>query len=357
MPSFPEHNRGCLVLVGNPGLTHVGSHLRNAASAMHLPLRFCDSEEAFRAHPVIARLNWWMRGRRPARLKRFSREAVRTSIESGACCVISTGIAPLDADALDNLGKAGVARFNFLTDDPWSRHHRAPWFLRALPNYDCVFTPRTANMEDLRRAGCSKVQYLPFAYAPEMHYPAPPDTPDEEAAYSADVVFAGGADCDRVPYLTALIRSGIRVSLYGGYWKRYPETRLEARGHAAPDVLRKAIGGAKVALCLVRRANRDGHAMRTFELAASGACILAEDTEEHRQILGPDGEAAVYFSSVAEMLVKAGRLLRDHAERRHLAAEAQRRICGAPNTYRDRLISMLEVAKSAQLPAYRTVCL
>jgi len=312
---------------------------------MHLPVQFCDSEEAFRAHPAIARLNWWMRGHRPARLREFSRDVVRTCIESGARCVITTGIAPVEADALDTLGRAGVLRFNFLTDDPWNRRHRAPWFLSALPRYDCVFSPRTANMDDLCRAGCGNVRYLPFAYSPEVHFPDPPSEPQEEAAYSADVVFAGGADPDRLPYFAALIRSGIRVVLYGGYWGRYPETRGHDRGHVGPSVLRKAVGGAKVALCLVRRANRDGHAMRTYELAASQACILAEDTEEHRQILGPDGMAALYFSNIPEMLAKAGRLLRDPAERRRLAAEARRRISGAPNTYRDRLLCMLEAAK------------
>ena len=55
-------------------------------------------------------------------------------------------------------------------------------------------------------------------------------------------------------------------------------------------------GAAKVNLCLVRRAKRDGHVMRSFEIAAVGGCMLAQDTDEHREIFGPEGEAVRLFS-------------------------------------------------------------
>ena len=59
--------------------------------------------------------------------------------------------------------------------------------------------------------------------------------------------------------------------------------------------IRAASASAKVCLCLVRRANRDGHTMRSFEAAAIGGCILAEDTADHREIFGPEDYAARYF--------------------------------------------------------------
>jgi spore maturation protein CgeB len=81
--------------------------------------------------------------------------------------------------------------------------------------------------------------------------------------------------------------------------------------------------------------------MRTFEIPAIGACMLTEDTEEHREILGPEGEAVVYFRSIPEMLEKA-RWLVDHKEERYrLAATAHERIVRGLNTYQDRLRSML----------------
>ena len=98
----------------------------------------------------------------------------------------------------------------------------------------------------------------------------------------------GGADRDRVPFIAALGAAGFSIALYGDHWDRFPETKPYDRGYADPQTLRQATAAAKIALCLVRRANRDGHVMRSFEIPAIGACMLVEDTEEHREIFGPD---------------------------------------------------------------------
>ena len=74
------------------------------------------------------------------------------------------------------------------------------------------------------------------------------------------------------------------MALYGEFWQRFPATRSLTRGQADAETVRRAILQTKVTLCMVRRANRDGHAMRTFEVPASGGCMLTEDTEEHREI-------------------------------------------------------------------------
>jgi spore maturation protein CgeB len=340
-------DREPLVLVGNPGPEHVGNHLRNAAQALHVPVRLCDSDLAYRAWSPIARFNWWLRSHRPTRLDSFSREVIQQCSETHAGCLLSTGLAPLNAETLEAAGRSSVVRMNFLTDDPWNPSHKASWFMRALPRYDVVFSPRRANMDDLRRAGCDNVIYLPFAYEPEIHFPEPPSSQEEQEQFGSDVVFAGGADAERVPFLKALIQAGVRVGLYGGYWGRYPETRAFDRGLASAATLRKAVGAARIALCLVRRANRDGHAMRTYELAAMGACILAEDTEEHREILGPEGVSAVYFRSLPEMLERVRELLPDDSLRNRLATAVRTRICSQGNTYRDRLAAMLGFAGQA----------
>jgi spore maturation protein CgeB len=258
--------------------------------------------------------------------------------------MLATGLAPVEASALEAIGALGVRRVMYLTDDPWNSSLRAEWFMEALPLYDLVFSPRRANLTDLERLGCHGVRYLPFAYAPEVHYPDPPATPEEARAFASDVVFAGGADPQRVPYIEALLRSGFKVGLYGGYWERFRSTRLHGRGHADPASLRKAIGGAKVALCLVRRANRDGLAMRSFEVPAIGACMLVEDTGEHREIFGLPDRAVAYFRSQDEMVQRTRRLLEDPAERERLAFEAHRLIVEGGHTYRDRLRRMLEPA-------------
>jgi spore maturation protein CgeB len=333
-----------LLLVGNPDPVHVGAHLARAAAGSGYHVRLVDVRRAYEAPGWRRRVDWWLRGRRPSRLRAFSQEVVDRCRESRPGWMLATGLAPVEASALDALRALGVQRVLYLTDDPWNSSHRAQWFMEALPLYDLVFSPRRANLSDLERLGCRAVGYLPFAYAPEVHYPDPPATPDEARAFASDVVFAGGADADRVPYIQALLRSRFEVALYGGYWERFPSTRLYSRGHADPASLRKAIGGAKVALCLVRRANRDGLAMRSFEVPAIGACMLVEDTQEHREIFGPPDRAVAYFRSLDEMVQRMRRLLDDPVERGRLASAAHRLIVGGGHTYRDRLRRMLEPA-------------
>jgi spore maturation protein CgeB len=343
-PSLGGANNGMkLVLVGQFADEHLGFHLSGAARDLGLDLYPLDASKAYAGSGLQRRANWWLRGRRPNRLASFSGEVERCCREVKPDFVLTTGLAPVEAAALRQIRAMGAITGNYLTDDPWNAAHRAAWFLEALPCYDHVFSPRRATLDDLHRAGCPSVHYLPFAYAPDIHHPEEP-TPEERAALSSDIIFAGGADSDRLPYIVALSQAGFQIALYGGFWERFAATRDFCRGKASPALLRKAIRASKIALCLVRRANRDGHSMRTFEVPAVGAALLMENTGEHRDLFGPEGQAALYFDRIPEMTEKA-RWLLDHDEDRERMAEAARRIVtGGAHTYHDRLRQMLQLA-------------
>jgi spore maturation protein CgeB len=340
--------RNRLLLVGNPGLIHVGSHFERASQQLGLQTYFCDTEQAFKAPWPLAKINWWLRGHRPAQLENFSDYVLKACQEFKPDWLLSTGLAPITAKTLEAIGQLSVLRLNFLTDDPWNPWLRTGWFFQALPFYDFVFSPRRSTLNDLMGLRCSRVSFLPFAYAPELHSIDSAVTAEERDRLAADVVFAGGADEDRIPYIAALIQAGFKVSLYGGYWERHRQTRAYSNGHASPEILRKAMKAAKVCLCLVRRSNRDGHVMRSFEVPAMGGCMLAEDSVEHREIFGEDGQAAVYFSTIAEMIEKLHWLLGNEGERQRLAGAAHQLITQGNNTYADRLATML--ALSGEIP-------
>jgi len=345
-------NADRLLLVANPESVHVGAHLHEAAQELGVPVRLCDLRQAFEAPRWLASLNWRLRGRRPVHLRSFSERLLQACRGFRPTRMLSTGLAPIDSRALMAIGGLGIARLSYLTDDPWNPAHRAAWFLRALPHYDHVFSPRQSNLDMLRAHGCCEVSYLPFAYAPSQHY-AESVQPEEQARLACDVIFVGGADRDRLPLVAALISAGLRVALYGAYWDRYSETRRYHRGHADPQTLRKATGAAKIALCLVRRANRDGHVMRSFEIPAIGACMLVEDTAEHREIFGPDGESVTYFRSTPEMIERARWLLDRPAERQRLAAAARAHIVAGGQAYKDRLAVMLGLHTREHEDRYR----
>lgn len=339
----PGHDT--LLVVGNPAVFHIGSHYCQAAEALSIPAEIYDTRPAFDAPWLLTQLSWRLLGHRPPQLATFSRQVLARCQALCPRWLLVTGAAPLTATTLAQLRPRGITRIVYLTDDPWNPAHRAGWFLKALPHYDYVFSPRLANLDDLRALGCSEVHYLPFAYAPHIHYPEHL-MPEEVNRYRCDVLFFGGADADRLPYVRALLDAGLNVHLYGGYWDRFVRTRPYFKGHADPPTLRKAVAGAKITLCLVRRANRDGHVMRTFEAPAMGACMLTENTPEHRTLLGEDGVATVYFSDTAELVERAQWLLAHPEERQRLAHTAHAQITRETHTYMDRLRSMLEACAS-----------
>jgi glycosyltransferase involved in cell wall biosynthesis len=334
------------VLVGNPEEHHVGAHLLAASRELGLEATLMDAREAHSRSLWINRFFHRVVNRRPAHLNRFSRNLVELCQESKPEFLLVTGIAAPHFRALKAIGDMGIHRANFLTDDPWNPRNRAAFFWRAVRDYDVVWSPRRANLEDLRRHGCRRVEYLPFGYNPARHFPETPQSVGERERFECDVVFVGGADADRLPAAHALLRAGLKLHLYGGYWDRDAELRPHWRGFAHGRDLRLAVGLAKVNICVGRKANRDGHAMRSLELPAMGACLVVEDTEEHREIFGDDGLRVIYFKSPGEMVEKAKWLLDHPCERERLKKNAHQHITEGHNTYADRLARMLNHAET-----------
>lgn len=314
---------------------HVGRHLTEAAEQLRIDFRVMSPALAFDAPWLISKINWHGRGHRPTRLEEFGRRAIEVCTSFHATHVIATGVAPLSADVLRTLHKAGVRVVNWLTDDPWNKAHRAPWFLATLPQYDVMFTPRTSIIDDLRTAQARRVELLPFAYCIACHFA--PHKYHERAVVS----FVGGADTDRARYINALVHDGVAVELYGGYWQRERALRESAGGFLDMAAYRAVVAGTAVSLCLVREANRDAHVMRSYELPAMRACILAQDTPDHRELYGPDGETVRYFRAADDIAAAARRLLSDAAERHRLAVAVHSRVVRPENSYNARLEQLL----------------
>ena len=338
---MPEQSK-TILLIANPSPEHVGAHFVNGAQKLGVPMQIMDSREAYKAPRWLGLINWRLRGHRPTCLNAFSRKVVETCRIRRPRAVITTGISPVTAEALAKIGEMGIKRLNFLTDDPWNPRNGARFFWEALPRYDIVFSPRQANLSDLRGYGCKKVCYLPFAYAPEIHFPEKFLSEKDQERFTCDISFIGGADDDRVSYVSALAKEGFDLKLYGGYWDRYSQLRPYCRGFVLQGDFRKAVAGSRVNLCMGRRANRDGHAMRSYEFPAMGAVMIVEDTEEHRDLFGREGECVLYFKTIREMNEKTRRLLENGKERARMAQAAHLLVTSGRNAYKDRLESMLE---------------
>ena len=327
-----------IVGLGQPG--DVGGHLASAARKLGIDHDLIDASCAEATTRISRSFYWRFRDKRPGRLRQFGAKILDICASRQWDVVLTTGRAPLDRSHIGKLKERGIKVYNYSTDDPWNPNLKAQWFVSTLPAYDAIFTTRRANLEDFRNCGARTVHYLPFAYDPEVHRPWPANAP---VGAPSDVLFVGGCDRDRLPLIKALIDSGLKIALFGGYWDKYPVTRAHWRGNADQSAIRSASAAARVCLCLVRRANRDGHVMRSFEAAAIGGCMLAEDTADHRDIFGPDNETVRYFKSTSEMVQLAQILVADSEARCRLSARLRTRFAASRNTYADRLGEMLQL--------------
>ena len=328
---------------------HVGGQLRKAAEKLGVEARCMDVTESYRGNALCRKIAWLM-DRRPLGLAGFSVKVLEEARRHRPTMVLTTGQAPLNEVALKDLGHLGIRRVNYSTDDPWNRAHRAGWFLRALQQYDRVFSTRKANLDQFRALEV-EAEHLPFGYDSDLYF-----APWENRSHSGGdldrgegigdrgsgeerVFLAGGGDEDRYPLVRALQEAGIKMSLWGGYWER---AGLKSQGFLDAAGIRLEAASCMVSLLLVRRANRDGSAMRSFEIPACGACCVAEDTVEHREMFGPDGGAVLYFRTPEGLVRRVKEAFANPELRQRLRKNVHKAITGRPNTYVDRLRTMLE---------------
>lgn len=328
-----------VVIVGGAGGTNVGGSLHRAGQSIGLDVKLINHEGAY-AGPRIVQRALWRLAKRPILLGKFSLNAVKIAVEMKASVLITTGAAPISRSCLNRLRGNGVFCINFSTDDPWNPAHCARWFLRALPAYDIIYTPRCANIKDFYSIGCAQVRYLPFGYDSSLFAPLL----GGRGTQQREILFVGGADKDRAQFFRAFLRGSphLPLVLVGSYWEQYQDLRRLSRGQLCPDAVSQATRQAAVNLCLVRRANRDGHVMRSFEIPAVGGFMIVEDSKDHRQFFGTEGRCVLYFTSAEEAAEKVEKALARPLERSKMAAACQRRILDAKHTYQHRLMTMLE---------------
>jgi spore maturation protein CgeB len=228
-------------------------------------------------------------------------------------------------DTLRFIKSQGAVLVNYATDDPFNEKTNTPDLLEGMPLYDLYACTKRAIMGDIP----TRTAFVPFAYNPAKHFP-------EKSDIQTDVVVVGGADEDRVPYVEAVAKTGCGLSLYGGYWERFPHLKQYACGFVRDERYRAVLGGAKIVLCFVRKANRDGHAMRSFETPACGAFMLAERTAEHQEFF-EEGHEAEFFESPDELAEKVTYFRFHNIRRKYIARNGYEKVTEGHHTYADRL--------------------
>jgi spore maturation protein CgeB len=331
------------MLIGTGKYYHVGAFFRKALETARSQYVFIDDWKYLA--PIqqsrVQRIAYHLLGR-PLSYWTFNRTIADQARRFKPNLVLITKGAFIAPQTLKTVkSDTGAIMVNYATDDPFNPVISTRNLREGICLYDLYVCTKRAIMEDVRRAGCPNVAYVPFGYEPDLHYPEVPTTRVEVERFGSDVLFIGGADADRYPILHEVAAiPGLRLHLYGGYWDRDPRLRTYYRGYVFGREYRLALGGTKIALCLVRRSNRDGHVMRTFETPACGAFMLAERTDEHLAFF-VEGQEMACFGSNEELVEKICHFLDHDCERQRIAEAGYRRLHADKYSYEDRLTEIL----------------
>jgi hypothetical protein len=230
---------------------------------------------------------------------------------------------------LSQLRDLGVRRLVYYSPDDIVARHNLSLPLRAsLPHWDIVCTTKTFNVPELASLGVRRALLIGKAYDPDLHKPmSRADVGEDYERF--DAVFIGAYERERARSLNALAATGIRLVIYGkdkGGWRtRWLHDSVDLRPSLFGREYVAAWHTGKVALCFLRKINRDRITQRTMEIAAMGRPMVGERTDEHDAHF-EHGREYIGFASDDELRRAVEGLLQDD-ERRIAVGAAGRRRC------------------------------
>jgi glycosyltransferase involved in cell wall biosynthesis len=216
----------------------------------------------------------------------------------------------------------------------------------CLPFFDRVAVVSPAWVEAFERLGAPRVNFLPLAADPELHYPATKVEGKHSLAH--DVVFVGNWRADREVFLERLV--DFDLFLWGSpYWKQKtrPGSPLRARWGGRPITgteFAQVCVQSRILLNVIDAVGWPGPNMRMFEQSACRAFTLVNRTPAVINLFR-EGETIECFDTVEEARDKIDYYLANESERQRIAEASYRFVVQGGHTYTDRtqqLISWMD---------------
>ncbi|MFH1702691.1 MAG: glycosyltransferase [Nitrospirota bacterium] len=236
--------------------------------------------------------------------------------------------------------------FIFNPDDPFNLNRGASnnFIRNSIPLYDCYFNWSKILTSKLKNAGAQRVEYLPFACDPELHYPIPLTERDRKN-YGSDIVFVGNWDEEREIWLSDL--QGYNLAIWGAdYWKKRCKNKFLRscwkRRTAIGDEMAKVCLSSRINLNILRLQNKGAHNMRTFEIPACGGFMLHERSDEVLEFF-KEGKEIECFDSVKELKDKINFYLNNENLRTKIAKAGYERCMRSGYLYIDRVRQIFNV--------------
>lgn len=245
---------------------------------------------------------------------------------------------------LRRLRALGTKALVYYTPDNVVAPHNQTWPLRrTFPDWDLFFTTKSFNVSELAERGVRRPILIGNAFDPAVHRPMTREEVGNDYE-RFDLVFMGHYEEARRRSLNALAEAGFSIVIYGGTVAGWKPSLLHGtillRDAQYGQSYARGMHHGKIALCFLRKLNRDRITTRSIEIGAMGRPMLAEKTDEHDAHF-IDGQEYMGFSDDYELIEKARMLLRDSDRARLLGERARARCLTSGYSTIDRGVEML----------------
>jgi len=254
----------------------------------------------------------------------------------------------LRAETIQEIRILGARTVHFTPDPYFSLDWKRTRLMdEAIRTFDALVYCKSYEREQYEGIGKPTV-YMPLGYCDEVHRPLA----SEEVRWRCAIGFLGGWEPRRERLLHAVAAAGFDVKIWGGYWEFLRDGKwsprrhiilrqlagkdrfsfhcdeLLSRAHQGGEVYgddyARAVTGSRIGIGFLRKACPDQHTTRTFEIPACGSMLLADRTEEHKELF-EEGKEAEFFASSEEFLDKLTFYCGNESARRCMAERGYER--------------------------------
>lgn len=225
---------------------------------------------------------------------------------------------------LEALRKRFSAILVHYTPDPAFSVHTSRHFINGLKFYDLVITTKRYEVEKYRAFATGEVLFS--LQGVDERFARIDDCSRIDSSRNG-AVFIGHCEDHYIRQLGHIASAGLPIGIWGAGWtraaKRYSclDGAVKGVGIFGDPYVQTLATGA-VGIGLLSKLCPDAYTTRTFEIPASGALLLAEDTPEHRELYA-EGDEAEFFSSHEELVDKLAYYLANDVKRINMARKAR----------------------------------
>lgn len=221
----------------------------------------------------------------------------------------------------------------YVWDEPFYTHNsnqddfRKSNFKNGLPWYDFIFVFDTFYIDEIKRQGAKKVQYLPLATNPNR-YSEITVTDQDRCDYDYDVCFIGMPFENRVEIFECL--RDYNLGVWGDHWIKYfmlkgQKTPPYYRGKAMGETVNKIYLCSKIVLNIHHPHSIESLNTRTFDIPACGAFEMVDykkNVEKHFEI----DKEIVTFKNINELKSKIDFYLKNNDLRKIISERGKQKV-------------------------------